>query len=90
MATRDVHRFARQAFAQTRKTCILAVMSGDRIARALARIETASGRIAAAAPRATGVISRNDSEIARKYAALRGEAEQALAEIDRLIGSLSP
>jgi len=59
-------------------------MAGDRIARALARIEAAADRIDAAAQRPSG----GDPELARKYDALRGEAGAALAELDRLIGSL--
>ena len=61
-------------------------MDGDRIARALARIEAAAGRIEAAAqapPRSAG-----DPDLARKYDALRREAGTALAELDELIGSL--
>ena len=63
-------------------------MAGDRIARALARIEAAAGRIEAAAsapPSGAG-----DPELARKYEALRSEAGAALAELDRLIGALEP
>ena len=64
-------------------------MDGDRIARAVARIEAAAGRIEAAAGRP--VASRqapDDPELAGKYEALRSEAGAALAELDRLIGSL--
>lgn len=63
-------------------------MDGDRIARALARIEAAAGRIEAAAkapPRSDG-----DPALARKYDTLRRETGAALAELDELIGSLRP
>jgi hypothetical protein len=61
-------------------------MSGNRIARALARIEAAAERIEAAAdsPRPSAA----DPELARKYQALRNEAGAALAELDRLIEAL--
>jgi hypothetical protein len=61
-------------------------MAGDRIARALARIDTAAGRIEAAASRPAP--SSGDAELARKYETLRHEAGAALAELDRLIGTL--
>ena len=61
-------------------------MAGDRIAQALARIDAAAGRIEAAAGRpASGT---GDAELARKYETLRHEAGAALAELDRLIGTL--
>ncbi|HYD25564.1 MAG TPA: hypothetical protein VEB68_12285 [Croceibacterium sp.] len=63
-------------------------MEGDRIARALARIEAAAGRIEAAARPATA--GGGDPELGRRYQALRSEAGAALAELDRLIGSLEP
>lgn len=57
---------------------------GDRIARAMARIEAATRRIdAAARPAGDG-----DPELARKHARLREEAGSALADLDRLIGAL--
>jgi hypothetical protein len=59
-------------------------MEGDRIARATARIEAAARRIEAVAG------GQADPELARKYQNLRTEAAQALAELDRLIGSLEP
>ncbi len=62
-------------------------MDGDRIERALARIETASRRIEAAAAISAG---SGDFDLERKYAALRGEAGGALAELDRLLGALEP
>jgi len=62
-------------------------MDGDRIARAAARIEAAARRIDAAAQRRSGA---GDPELSGKYEALRGEAGAALAELDRLIGSLEP
>ena len=61
-------------------------MEGDRIARATARIEAAARRIEAAAAKPAG----GDPELARKYENLRTEASEALAELDRLIGSLEP
>ena len=62
-------------------------MDGDRIARAMARIEAAASRIEAAAARPASV-GGGDPELARKYETLRSEAGGALAELDRLIGSL--
>ena len=59
-------------------------MEGDRIARATARIDAAMRRIEAAAVRP----ARSDPELARKHEALRNEAGAALADLDRLIGSL--
>ena len=61
-------------------------MEEDRIARALARIEAAAGRIEAARGPAAG--DPGDPQLARKHDALRREAGAALAELDRLIGSL--
>jgi hypothetical protein len=63
-------------------------MAGDRIAQALARIEAAAGRIEAASSRAAAAPVTRDPELARKYEALRHEAGAALADLDRLIGSL--
>lgn len=60
-------------------------MSADRIARATARIEAAARRIEAAAQRPGG---GGDPALAERYDALRSEAGAALAELDRLIGSL--
>jgi hypothetical protein len=66
-------------------------MEGDRIARATARIEAAALRIEAAAQRPPGDRGGDgDPELSRKYDALRSEAGEALAELDRLIGSLEP
>jgi len=65
-----------------------ATMAGDRIARATARIEEAARRIETAAQ--YPVSGDGDSELAAKYHALRSEAGEALAELDRLIGSLEP
>jgi hypothetical protein len=59
-------------------------MSGDRIARATARIEAAAQRIEAAAQRPSG----GEGDLTARYQALRGEAGAALAELDALIGSL--
>jgi hypothetical protein len=62
-------------------------MAGDRIARATARIEAAARRIETAAQfPANG----GDPELAARYQALRSETGEALAELDRLIGSLEP
>ena len=61
-------------------------MEGDRIARATARIEAAARRIEAAAARPAG----GDPELARKHQVLRSETGAALADLDRLIGSLEP
>ena len=52
----------------------------------MARIEAAARRIEAAAARPTG----GDPELNRKYQALRTETGAALADLDRLIGSLEP
>jgi hypothetical protein len=66
-------------------------MDGDRIAKAIARIEAASQRIEAAASRPAGVAApAGDPELERRYEALRGEAGAALAELDRLLGALEP
>jgi hypothetical protein len=62
-------------------------MAGDRIARALARIDAAAGRIEVAA-RGVAPTTGGDSELAHKYESLRHEAGAALAELDRLIGAL--
>ena len=62
-------------------------MSGDRIARATARIEAAAKRIEAAAQLSSGN-GGGDSELNTRYQALRHEAGAALAELDALIGSL--
>ena len=63
-------------------------MDGDRIARAMARIEAAAQRIEAAARRPAG--DSGAPELARRYQALRSEAGAALADLDRLIGTLEP
>lgn len=62
-------------------------MDGERISRALARIEAAASRIEAAAQ--APARSQPDSELTGKYHALRREAGAALADLDRLIGSLA-
>ena len=64
-----------------------AAMEGDRIARAAARIEAAARRIEAAAARPA---SGDDPDLTRKYQTLRRETGAALADLDRLIGSLEP
>lgn len=64
-------------------------MEGERILRALSRIEAAAARIERAnlqrPPLSDGP---GDPELERKYNALRGETASALAELDRLIGAL--
>lgn len=63
-------------------------MAGDRIAQALARIEAAAGRIETAAAQRGSDLGAGETELARKHATLRREAGAALAELDRLIGTL--
>ena len=64
-------------------------MEGERILRALSRIEAAAARIERAAlqrpPLSEG---QGDPELERKYNALRSETGAALADLDRLIGAL--
>ncbi len=61
-------------------------MDGERISRALARIEAAAGRSETAARQPAG--SSPDPELAGKYQALRQDAGAALADLDRLIETL--
>ena len=61
-------------------------MDGERIGRAIARVEAAARRIEAAAQRPAP--AAGDAELARKYHALRNEAGSVLAELDRLIGAI--
>lgn len=61
-------------------------MSGDRITQALARIDAAAGRIETAAR--TSPTGQGDADLAHKYEVLRSEASAALADLDRLIGTL--
>ena len=69
----------------------MGTMAGDRIGRALARIEAASQRIQAAAARGAGSApAGGDPELQTKYEALRSEAGEALAELDRLLGAIEP
>jgi hypothetical protein len=65
-------------------------MDGDRVERAIARIEAASRRIEAVAsrPAASVVSTTGEPELESKYQHLRRETGAALAELDRLIGSL--
>jgi hypothetical protein len=66
-------------------------MEGERILRALSRIEAAAARIERAADqRPPSSDGPGDPELERKYNALRSEAGNALAELDRLIGALEP
>jgi hypothetical protein len=59
-------------------------MDGDRIERALARIDAASRRIEAAAARPA---AGGDPALEHRYEALRGETGAALAELDRRLGA---
>jgi len=61
-------------------------MDGERISRALARIDAAASRIEQVARAPAG--SPADGDLADKYHALRTETGAALAELDRLIGAL--
>lgn len=61
-------------------------MDEDRIARALARIEAAAERIESASLSARS--DAGDPELKERYAHLRNETGAALAELDRLIGTL--
>ncbi|HEY7808127.1 MAG TPA: hypothetical protein VIC34_13090 [Croceibacterium sp.] len=64
-------------------------MEGERILRALSRIEAAAARIERAAlqrPPSSG--AAGDPELERKHDALRSETGAAIAELDRLIGAL--
>ena len=61
-------------------------MEGERILRALSRIEAAAARIERAALQRPPLSAGAAPELARKYNALRSEAGEALAELDRLIG----
>ena len=64
-------------------------MEGERILRALSRIEAAAARIERAADqRPPSSDGAGDPELERKYHALRSEAGAALAELDLLIGGL--
>ena len=62
-------------------------MDGERISRALARIEAAANRIEAAT-QASAKAPPDGSYLAIKYQTLRTETGAALAELDALIGSL--
>lgn len=64
-------------------------MEGERIARALSRMEAAAARIERAAARhARAPSPAGDPQLERKHAALRSETGAALQELDRLIGTL--
>lgn len=65
-------------------------MAGDRIGKAIARIEAASQRIEAAAARGGSASASADPELEIRYEALRSEAGAALAELDRLLGAIEP
>ncbi len=64
-------------------------MEGDRITRALARIEAASARIEAAATHRPDASGASEPALQARYDRLREEAEGALAEVDALIETLS-
>ncbi len=61
-------------------------MAGERIAKALARIDAAAGRIEAAARRP--VAGADDSGLVLRYETLRRETGAALADLDRLLAEL--
>ncbi|MXP40853.1 hypothetical protein GRI75_04230 [Altererythrobacter soli] len=64
-------------------------MEGDRITRALSRIEAAAARIESAAAQPVRAPTPSpDADLQRKHAALVSEAGAALQDLDRLIGSL--
>ncbi|MGX7895437.1 hypothetical protein [Tsuneonella sp. HG222] len=63
-------------------------MDADRIAHALARIDAAARRIEAAASRPA--VLAGDPALEQRHARLVNEAGAALADLDRLIGSLEP
>lgn len=64
-------------------------MEGERITRALSRIEAAAARIERAAAQPGRAPSpAPDAELQRRHAALVGEAGAALQDLDRLLGSL--
>ncbi|MEO6388450.1 MAG: hypothetical protein ABIT16_12925 [Croceibacterium sp.] len=64
-------------------------MAGERLERALARIDAAAGRITAAV-RSPVSPGGDNPELARKYAALQAEAGAALAQLDSLIEAIEP
>lgn len=61
-------------------------MDGDRIAKALARIEAASTRIEAAA----GQRPPSDPHLQARYDKLRAETETAMIQVEAMIRSLEP
>lgn len=66
-------------------------MEGERILRALSRIEAAAARIERAAHELPSQSDPpSDPELERRYDKLRQETGAALAELDRLIGALEP
>lgn len=84
---RFIHTCGLQAFAGQRSFSYVTRMDGERISRALARIEAAASRIEAAT-QASAKSRPDGSYLAVKYQTLRNETGAALAELDRLIGSL--
>ncbi len=84
---RLIHRWGAQAFAGQGSFRYVTGMDGERISRALARIEAAASRIEAAT-RASARPQPDGTYLAAKYQTLRTETGAALAELDRLIGSL--
>jgi hypothetical protein len=64
-------------------------MEGERITRALSRIEAAAARIERAAAQGVRAPSpAGDADLQRTHAALLSETGAALQDLDRLIGSL--
>ena len=61
-------------------------MTAARIASAIERIHHAAWRVSVAAQASPG--SENEAELARRHERLRSETKLALADLDRLIGSL--
>ncbi|WP_340587863.1 hypothetical protein [Erythrobacter alti] len=59
--------------------------TADRVAQAIARIDAAAARIAAAADTRSTSSTGSDPELEARYAALQREAGEALQQIDRLL-----
>jgi hypothetical protein len=63
-------------------------MGDERALSAIARIERALARVESAATRASGNESQQtDERLEAAHSALRGKVEQAIAQIDRLLGA---
>lgn len=80
-----IHSSHGQAFAPPEELHYVRQMDEERIALAKARIEAAVRRIEAVA---SGPAIAGDPDLARKHEKLKSEASLALAELDRVIGSL--